>query len=105
MIWRAWGRDVVRLADVEDLHAYCRAAALAQPGPSPTTRGIAPWFWRDTAGGNLIHAVKRAILQRGDSADAAAAYLLLVPFEYADNELNAEEIGRDFAALHEHRDQ
>jgi hypothetical protein len=52
-----------------------------------------------------MRAVKRAILQRGDAADAAVADLLLVPFEYADNELNAEEIGRNFTALHEHRDQ
>jgi hypothetical protein len=88
----------------EDLHAYYRAAALAQPGPDPTAHGIASWFWRDTTGGRLIHAVKRAILERGDPTNAAVASLLLVPFEYADDKLDVEEIGRNFAALVEHRD-
>lgn len=90
---------------VEDLHGYYRAAALAQPGPSPTMHGIASWFWRDTAAGMLVHAVRRAILQRGDSADTPVAYLLLVPFEYADTALSTEEIDRNFAALLEHRDR
>jgi hypothetical protein len=89
----------------EDLHGFYRAAALAQPGPSPTTQGIASWFWRDTAAGALIHAVKRAILERGDPADAAVAYLLLVPFEYADTKQDPEEIGRNFTALLERRDR
>lgn len=89
----------------DDLHAYYRAAALAQPGPSPTVHGIASWFWDDTAAGLLIHAVKRAVIQRGDPADAAVAYLLFVPFEHADNEQDVQDIGANFAALLEHRDQ
>jgi hypothetical protein len=85
--------------------AFYRAAALAQPGPTPTTRGIASWFWRDTAAGTLIHAVKRAILERGDPADAAVDSLLLVPLDYAEEEQAPAEIGRNFAQLVEHRDR
>ena len=90
---------------VDDLHAYYRAAALAQPGPGPTVHGIASWFWGDTAAGLLVHAVKRAIIQRGDPTDAAVAYLLFVPFGHAENEQDVQEIGTNFAALIEHRDQ
>ena len=89
---------------VDDLHAYYRAAALAQPGPSPTVHGIASWFWGDTAAGRLIHEVKRAILQRGNPTEAAVAYLLFVPFEHANNEVDIQKIGSNFAALRESRE-
>jgi hypothetical protein len=89
---------------VDDLHAYYRAAALAQPGPSPTVHGIASWFWGDTAAGLLIHEVKRAILQRGNPAEAAVAYLLFVPLEHANNEVDLQGIGSNFAALLESRE-
>jgi hypothetical protein len=66
---------------------------------------MASWFWGDTAAGRLIHAVKRAILQRGDPANAAVAYILFVPFAHADHEVDVPDIGSNFATLLEHREQ
>jgi hypothetical protein len=68
------------------------------PQHSPTTAKLCN-------AGRLIHAVKRAIIQRGDFADAAVAYLLFVPFERANNEQDVQDIGANFAALLEYRDQ
>ncbi|MGC2201760.1 MAG: hypothetical protein WA633_16705, partial [Stellaceae bacterium] len=55
---------MVRFA-VDDVKAYCLEAAAAGP-TSPSSRQLGDWFWKESAAGAAIHALREALQASDD---------------------------------------
>lgn len=73
----------VRVADllkyaVEDIKAFYNEAAAHQPGTA-SVQALEDWYWGETAAGQLVRAVKKALSNNEDRVIKITASLLLVP--------------------------
>ena len=64
---------------LDDLLAWYREAATAQPGATPSGRALGAWFWGETRASRLFLAVRERGAASEDPAIRLVAKLLLVP--------------------------
>ena len=64
---------------LDDLLAWYREAATAQPGATPSGRAFGAWFWGETQASRLFLAVRERGAASEDPAIRLVAKLLLVP--------------------------
>ena len=64
---------------LDDLLAWYREAATAQPGVTPSGDALAAWFWGETQAARLFLAVRERGAASEDPAIRLVAKLLLVP--------------------------
>jgi hypothetical protein len=65
----------------DDLKAYCLEAGAAEPG-KPSSRQLYDWFWRATAAGAALIALREALLAGGNDRARLIAGNFLVPAPY-----------------------
>ena len=64
---------------LDDLLAWYQEAATAQPGPTPSGRTLAAWFWGETQASRLFLAVRERGVESEDPATRFVVKALLVP--------------------------
>ncbi|NKB99397.1 MAG: hypothetical protein GKR90_13005 [Pseudomonadales bacterium] len=69
--------DLLKYA-VEDIKAFYNEAAASQPGTA-SVQAMEDWYWGETAAGELIRAVKKALAHSEDRMIKITSSLLLVP--------------------------
>ena len=73
----------LRLA-AQDLKSFYFEAAIARPGSaSPTSGEFKEWFWKETAGGRILKAVKERCLIETDDSLRKTGASLLIPLDQA----------------------
>jgi hypothetical protein len=73
----------LRLA-AQDLKAFYFEAATARPGSaSPESGPFNRWFWKETAAGRILKAVKERCLAEADKSLRKTGAVLLVPLDQA----------------------
>jgi hypothetical protein len=65
----------------DDLKTYCLEAGVAEPG-KPSSRQLYDWFWRATAAGAALIALREALLAGGNDRAKLIAGNFLVPAPY-----------------------
>jgi hypothetical protein len=77
---------------VEDLHSYYIEGVTAQPGQGDASgRALTDWFWRETAAGKVLLALKKVCESSKDDVMSQMGAHFLVPMEV----VRREESGTD----------
>jgi hypothetical protein len=73
----------LRLA-AQDLKAFYFEAATTRPGSDlPSSGEFNRWFWRETAAGRILKAVKERCLKEADESLRTTGAMLLIPLDQA----------------------
>jgi hypothetical protein len=69
----------LRLA-AQDLKAFYFEAAISRPGAkTPDSRAFSNWFWKETAAGKALEAIRDKFKDSGDKDLSLTARMFLVP--------------------------